>query len=189
MDPDSTTYLLCDLGKLTSPSISVLRTEIKMTPSPLITNRKIKCESAKCITGSQSFFSCFYFFPLNYMLQVGAFPGGASSKEPAYQCRRHKRCGFDPWVMKILWRVWQSTPVFLPGELHEQRSLAGYSPYRNEESDTTEVTLHEYMHMLHVREPGALHWSHQKLSMVLGQGFFVFSRFHFLDPVIKIILY
>ena len=72
MNPDSTTYLLCDLGKLTSLSISVLRTEIKITPSPLVTNRKIKCESARCITGSQSFFSFFYFFSLNCMLQVGA---------------------------------------------------------------------------------------------------------------------
>ena len=26
------------------------------------------------------------------------FPGGACGKVPAYQCRRHKRCGFDPWV-------------------------------------------------------------------------------------------
>ena len=29
------------------------------------------------------------------------FPGGASGKEPACQCRRHKRHGFDPWVWKI----------------------------------------------------------------------------------------
>ena len=27
--------------------------------------------------------------------------GSASGKEPTYQCRRHKRCGFDPWVGKI----------------------------------------------------------------------------------------
>ena len=26
-------------------------------------------------------------------------------------------------------REWQPTPVFLPGESHEQRSLAGYSPW------------------------------------------------------------
>ena len=33
---------------------------------------------------------------------------------------------FDPWVRKILWRRdWQPTPVFLPGEFHGQRSLAG----------------------------------------------------------------
>ena len=28
-------------------------------------------------------------------------PGGASGKEPACQCRRHKRHGFDPWVVKL----------------------------------------------------------------------------------------
>ena len=32
------------------------------------------------------------------------FPGGASGKEPACQCRRYKRCRFNPWVMKIPWR-------------------------------------------------------------------------------------
>ena len=29
------------------------------------------------------------------------FPGGASGKELACQCRRHKRRGFDPWVGTI----------------------------------------------------------------------------------------
>ena len=34
---------------------------------------------------------------------------------------------FDPWVRKIPWRrKWQSSLVFLPGEFHGQRSLAGY---------------------------------------------------------------
>ena len=32
------------------------------------------------------------------------------------------------------------TPVLLPGEFHEQRSLAGYSPLGHKELDTTEVT-------------------------------------------------
>ena len=41
--------------------------------------------------------------------------------------RRHKRCGFDPWVRKIPWsRVCQPTPVFFPGESHGQRSPASY---------------------------------------------------------------
>ena len=32
--------------------------------------------------------------------------------------------GFDPWVRKITWRrEWLSTPVFLPGKFHGQRSL------------------------------------------------------------------
>ena len=55
--------------------------------------------------------------------------GGTSGKEPACQCRRRKRHGFDPWVGKIPWRrAWQPTPLFLPGESHGQRSLVGYSP-------------------------------------------------------------
>ena len=45
----------------------------------------------------------------------------------------------DPWVGKIPWRrKWQPTPVFLPGESHGQRSLAGYSPRGRKELDTTE---------------------------------------------------
>ena len=31
-----------------------------------------------------------------------SFPGGANGKEPACQCRRHKRHGFSPWVRRIL---------------------------------------------------------------------------------------
>ena len=55
--------------------------------------------------------------------------GGASGKEPACQCRRHKRREFDPWVRKIPWgRAWHPTPVFLPGESHGQRNLEGLGP-------------------------------------------------------------
>ena len=46
-----------------------------------------------------------------------------------------------PWVRKISWRrEWQPTPIFLPGESHGQRSLAGCSPWGCKELDTTEVT-------------------------------------------------
>ena len=56
------------------------------------------------------------------------FPGSASSREPACQCRSRKRHGFSPWFGKISWRrAWQPTPVFLPGESHGQRNLMGYS--------------------------------------------------------------
>ena len=54
--------------------------------------------------------------------------------------KRHKRRGFDPWVRKIPWRrPWQPTPVFLLGESHAQRSLAGYG-HSIAESDMTEAT-------------------------------------------------
>ena len=71
------------------------------------------------------------------------FPGGASGKEPACQCRRHRRCMLNPWVGKISWRrSWQTTPVFLPGESHRQRSLVGYGPCGRKGLDMTEVTEH-----------------------------------------------
>ena len=54
-------------------------------------------------------------------------PGGTSGKEPICHCRRHKRCGFNPWIRKIPWsKNWQSTPLVLPGESHGQRSLMEY---------------------------------------------------------------
>ena len=54
------------------------------------------------------------------------FPVGARGKEPTCQFRRHKRHRFDPCVGKIPWRrKWQSNAVFLPGESHGQKSLAG----------------------------------------------------------------
>ena len=55
-------------------------------------------------------------------------------------CMQRRRPGFDPWVRKIPWRrAWQPTPVFLPGESHGQRGLAGCGPWGRTESDTTEV--------------------------------------------------
>ena len=54
-------------------------------------------------------------------------------------CLQCRRPGFDPWVGKIPWkRSWQSTPLFLPGDSHGQRSLLGYSPWGLMELDTTE---------------------------------------------------
>ena len=58
------------------------------------------------------------------------------------------QCGFDPWVGKIPWRAWQPTPVFLPGEFHGQRSLAGYSPWGRKESDMTGATWHTHMNSM-----------------------------------------
>ena len=43
--------------------------------------------------------------------------------------------GLTPWR-----RAWQPTPVFLSGESHRQRNLAGYSPQGCKGSDTTKVT-------------------------------------------------
>ena len=53
------------------------------------------------------------------------------------------RLGRQPWR-----RVWQPTPVLLPGDSHGQRSMVGYSPLGCAESDTTEqlsTTDSEYL--------------------------------------------
>ena len=42
------------------------------------------------------------FYWLTFVLEC--FPGSTRDKEPVCQCRRYKRCGFDPWVWKIPWR-------------------------------------------------------------------------------------
>ena len=62
---------------------------------------------------------------LNLIIEKMCIPVGSDGKDscPCLQCRR-------PWVGKIPWRrAWQLTPVFMPGESHGQRSLAGYSPW------------------------------------------------------------
>ena len=75
----------------------------------------------------------------SWLLFEHSFPRWLSSKESACQCRRHRRCRFNPWVRKIPWRrKWQPTPVFLPGKFHRQRTLAGYSPWGLKVLDTTE---------------------------------------------------
>ena len=57
------------------------------------------------------------------------FSDGSDSKESA-------SVWFDPWVGKIAWRrEWLPTPVFLPGESHEQKSPVGYSPWGRKKSD------------------------------------------------------
>ena len=58
---------------------------------------------------------------------------------PWWLRRECRRPGFNPWVKKSHWRrEWQTIPVFLPGEFHGQRSLAGHSLWGRKESDMTE---------------------------------------------------
>ena len=76
---------------------------------------------------------------LNWTEEYIGLPWWLSDKESACQCRRH---GFDPWIRKIpLRRIWQPTPVFLPGKSKGQSHC---SPGRLQstgckESDTTET--------------------------------------------------
>ena len=64
-------------------------------------------------------------FPVHHqLLELASLVAQMVKNLPACE-----RPGFDPWVGKMPWRrAWQPTPVFLPGESHGQRSLAGSSP-------------------------------------------------------------
>ena len=79
--------------------------------------------------------------------QVSGLPMQPSGKESTCQCRRLRRRRFNPWVWRIPWRKnlpqWQPAPVLLPGKLHGQRNLVGYSLWGRKESDMTErlITL------------------------------------------------
>ena len=87
------------------------------------------------------------------------FPGGSDCKEST--CNEGD-LGSIPGFGKIPWRwAWLHTPVFLIGESHGQRSLAGCSPWGREESAATEqqhtrtqcfYSLYKYMRV------HGIHW-------------------------------
>ena len=60
------------------------------------------------------------------------------------------RVSFIPFPRR---RKWQPTPVFLPGEFHGQRGLAGYSPWDHKKSDMTEWLPHFHFMTLAVIHP------------------------------------
>ena len=48
-------------------------------------------------------------------------------------------------------RLKQNKPVFLPGEFHGLRSLAGYSSWGHKELDMTERLIHTHTHTLSLK--------------------------------------
>ena len=74
-------------------------------------------------------------------------PRWLSGKEFTCEFRSQRRLRFDPWIKKLpWWRAGQPTSVFLPGESHGQRSLAGYSPWDHKELCTTEACTQREKH-------------------------------------------
>ena len=104
-------------------------------PSPMHESEKWKW--------SRSVVSDSYGLQPTRLLRPWDFPGkntGVSCQCLRWQCRRSR---FNFWFGKIPQRrKWQPTPVFLPGEFHGQRSLAGYRPWGCKESDTNKWPTH-----------------------------------------------
>ncbi|KAB0338356.1 hypothetical protein FD754_024640, partial [Muntiacus muntjak] len=104
-------------------------------------------------------------------LSVWAFPGGTEARVPVRSLEKKKKLKLS--VCVCLYPIWwlsgdtglipgqedplekegQPTPVFLPGESHGQRGLAGYGPWGHKESDTTEHTHTPSLHLLSENSP------------------------------------
>ena len=76
------------------------------------------------------------FYILNFVIALKYLPLAAQlvRNGPAMQETRVQSLGREDSLEKKM----ATTPVFLPGESHGQRSLAGYSPWGCKELDTTQ---------------------------------------------------
>jgi len=85
--------------------------------------RRMEDVHQKLVQRNKSTLSTSYYLILHY-LWASLVPHMVKNL-PAMQETRAQS-----WVGKIQWRrEWQPTPVFLPGESHGKRNLAGYSPW------------------------------------------------------------
>ena len=95
-----------------------MKCALKGAPEPLSFKEEVVCVCT-CMYLCVCVASLIYYTSSKITAKLLGFPGGSSGKEPACQCKRCNRCGFDPWAGKIPGRrEWLPTPVFLPGESH-----------------------------------------------------------------------
>ena len=84
--------------------------------------------------GSNSFFLCLLHWQLGSLQLV-------APRKPQITglLLNFENASVSTALLLFIWsRKWQPTPVFLPGESYEQRSLVGCSPWGRSESGTTE---------------------------------------------------
>ena len=76
--------------------------------------------------------------------------------------------GLIPGSRRPRKRAWQSTPVFLTGESHGQRSLVGYSPWGQKQLDTSEqlTVTNLYMTVIFSSNCGVKHNSNDKRNII-----------------------
>ena len=69
-----------------------------------------------------------------------------------------------PLILHTWSRKWQPTPIFLPGEFHGQRSLAGYNPWGSKQLDTAECN--NVLHVLTPWSPHRIFFKHFNISFL-----------------------
>ena len=83
------------------------------------------------------------FIPKSVPLAFPVVTFALSTPDARHPCQRVRNLLWSATMIVLGRRKWQPTPVFLPGEFHGQRSLAGFSsPWSCKESDTTEQLTH-----------------------------------------------
>ena len=65
---------------------------------------------------------------LLFLLCFWGFPGGSSGEEPTWQCRKYKRCGFDPWLGRSLEKGMATHSSILAWRIPWTEDLVGYGP-------------------------------------------------------------
>ena len=102
-----------------------------------------------------------------FILLLGLLWWLSSNKSPSMQEMLVQFLG-----LKIPWRrAWRPTPVFLPGESHGQRRLAGYSPWGCKQLDMTEATEHACMASFVVVKLESLIRSHLFIFVFVSTAF------------------
>ena len=82
------------------------------------------------------------------------FPGGAAGKEPACQCRRHRRHGFNPLDRKTPWRrKWQPTildwkPSILHWKIPWTEEPGGLQFMGSQRVEHSRAAQHEHTHYI-----------------------------------------
>ena len=90
------------------------------------------------------FFLGYFILRIQY-IKLGLF-GWLGSKESTSQCRRLRRCGFDPWVGKVPWRrKWQSTPIFFPAKSNNLSCRGTWRATVHGVAKESDMTEHEQM--------------------------------------------
>ena len=98
-------------------------------------NTSLEAESLRCYTRGEPLWMA-----SSAELRSATEPAQSVKNSPAKQETQAWSLGWkDP-----LEKEWPPAPVFLPGEFHGQKSLAGYSPWGRKESHKTKQLNHHH---------------------------------------------
>ena len=96
------------------------------------------------------------------------------SKESACQCRRDKRCRFDPWVGKIPWRRKYNPLQFICLGNPTDRGIWWATVHGVTQSDTTERLIHTHTNIISPNNSKySNHWVHLIFSLQFDRKIFL----------------